>query len=549
MKASPKPFALSSALLLIALGLGLTCLPYLYALRLAYQTDSVFMGYLHYPDDAYVYHSWMRQAREGKWLFKDLFTTDPHTPFLFNLLFLLLGLIQRWFPLNDLFYAHLVRLFSGAVFLLLCYQLILYLLPNPSHQQLAFLTLLFSSGLGWLFSRQVPYSPIDLWQTEAITFLCIYQSFLFLFSLTLMVLYVFWFLRSEQEERWCWAIGAGFGGLLLADIHPYDILHLWAVLGGYFCWSLRQHPEGWLSRLLKILPLFFIPLPAVGYNYWLFLREPLFRARALVPTGSAPLPFVLLGYGLLLPLAGWGYYLLSRSEDQRESRRIAPFLAIWALVGLLLPYVPLSFQRKLIMGAHIPLALLAGVGLEALLRRWPIRRHLALLLVVILLGATNWRWLVQGFKNAQENNTEPGLRPFLMKTEWQAMKWLEKEGAGGGVLALPLTGVAGYLPAVTGLPTYAGHWGETPQFAQRLRRVLAFYQGEFSLEERRDFLQRIRVRWVFYGPAERSLPRVKGDWKQGLPLRLRYRGGEGVSRVEIYEVRASPYIPSSKGLG
>lgn len=540
MKAPQKPFALSSALLLIALALGLSCLPYLYALKLAYQTHSVFMGYLHYPDDAYVYHSWLRQAREGRWFFKNLFTTDPHTPSLFNLLFLLLGWIQRGFPLNDLLYAHLVRLLSGAIFLLLCYRLILYLLPNPSHQPLAFLTLLFSSGLGWLFPRQVPYSPIDLWQTEAITFLCIYQSFLFLFALALMVLCFLWFLRSEQEGRLRWSIGAGFGGLLLAHIHPYDILHLWAVLGGYLCWSLGRRLEGGLSRFLKVLPLFSLPLPAVGYNYWLFLQEPLFRARALVPTGSAPLPFVLLGYGLLLPLSGWGYYLLSRSEDPRESRQSAPFLGIWALMGLLLPYVPLSFQRKLIMGTHIPLALLAGVGLEATLRRWPVRRSLALLLVVILFGATNWRWLVQGVKNAQENNTEPGLRPFLMRTEWQAMKWLEKEGVGGGVLALPLTGVAGYLPAVTGLPTYAGHWGETPHFAQRLRRILAFYQGELSLEERRDFLRRIRVRWVFYGPAERSLPRARSDWKQGLPLQLRYQRGEGASQVEIYEF----YAPS-----
>ena len=39
----------------------------------------------------------------------------------------------------------------------------------------------------------------------------------------------------------------------------------------------------------------------------------------------------------------------------------------WAVVGIAVSYLPANFQRKLLMGAHLPLCLLAGPALDKII--------------------------------------------------------------------------------------------------------------------------------------------------------------------------------------
>ncbi len=46
-------------------------------------------------DEAAVYDAWMYQAMEGRWIFADLFTTEPQRPYFFNVFHLFWGKFSR----------------------------------------------------------------------------------------------------------------------------------------------------------------------------------------------------------------------------------------------------------------------------------------------------------------------------------------------------------------------------------------------------------------------------------------------------------------------
>ena len=523
-----------------AVCLAVSSLPYAAAWWTAAGTGVYFVGLLHYPDDAYVYMSWMRQAADGHLLLKNEFTTVPQRGLAVNLLFAFLGLTARVTGMTPLAVFHAARIAFGAVFLLCTYVFLKAVVRDRQARTAGYILVCFSSGFGWMFPRAVPNSPVDLWQTEAISFLCVYQNPLFLAALAAMLCFFTLMLNSVRRGRLRPAVAAGLLAGLLANFHGYDLIILLAVWGAYLlCRWARMRRVIWREAAGMGMAAL-LAAPAVAYQYWLYSAEPVFRERVLVPTGSAGLHWVLLGYGLLIPLAVLGA-LLSRGRggdaDDAEARR---FLVVWAVVGLALPYLPVPFQRKLLMGVHIPLAALAGIGVEHLRQTWRLSGTTALGLAVLITCPSNVRWLRQAAVNMQNNLTESNQRVFLLPTEVDALRWLRHSAHGAPVLAMPLTGVAGYIPAIGGCSVYVGHWGETPSFAQKLRMARLFYRPGTPQDWRRVFLAESGVRYVLYGPAEKALSGGAAEAElNGLGLlEPAYRAGEGNAVVTVYRVKA-----------
>lgn len=518
--------------------LAVSSLPYLAAWSVAAGSGSYFVGLLHYPDDAYVYMSWMRQAAEGHLLLKNEFTTAPQRGLAVNLLFAVLGLAARITGMSPLGVFHASRVAFGAAFLLCTYVFLRAVVPDRQARMAGYTLVCFSSGLGWLFPRAVPNSPVDLWQTEAISFLCIYQNPLFLAAQALMLCFFTLMLNSVRRGSLRPTAAAGLLACLLANTHGYDLIIVLGVWTGYLLvrwFGMRRVP--W-REAVGMATAALLAAPAAAYQYWLYGAEPVFRERVLVPTGSPGPHWVLLGYGLLVPLAAVGTLKSAAGKFAPASGAgFWQFLAVWAVVGLALPYVPVPFQRKLLMGAHVPIAALAGIGLEHLRQRWSLSGTTALGLAVLITCATNVRWLRQGAVNMQNNLTESNQRVFLLPSEARALEWLRQNAHGEAVLAMPLTGVAGYIPAISGCSVYVGHWGETPGFAQKLRAARVFYRPGTSQSWRRAFLAESRVRYVLYGPAERVLSGgAVADAELSALLERVYSVGEGSASVVVYRV-------------
>jgi hypothetical protein len=514
-RADRKAWALILAVVLF------TLLPYLFGAWLSLGRKYFWIN--HNIDDNCVYLAWIRQAWEGHFLFREPLHYRPSTaPFHKPLL---LG-NRHNSPLEGI--ACTVPVPRGTDGAGRCLVMDAVAVVQTASARTVHACLRCGSrasrqGLGWLFWRDAGIdAPIDTWQVEAFTFLSLYLNPLFVVGTLLMTACIYDLWRAVQERRWVYTVRAGIWALLVGNIHSYDVIQ---VAGAWLAFLVvssvvqrRFDRQRWLMGLTAGA----IGLPTVAYQYWLYRVDPIFRHRADVPTSAPPLWHVLAGYAPLLILAVAAVWVTVRERRHREE----PFLLLfcWAVVGIGLQYLPrifsaagihlpMNFERKMVMGAHLPLCALAGWGLWLLVRHLPARRALLVTaLVIALTTPSNVRWLIRDAHNLIRNMANTGMhRAYMEPEEWEAIQWLARNtNPEEAVLTFPSFGV--FVPPFAGNRVYVGHWGETPQFAERLRETLRFLDARRSDEERYELLRRARVKYIVA-----FTPELQGWF--GVPLR------------------------------
>ncbi len=164
-----------------------------------------------------------------------------------------------------------------------------------------------------------------------------------------------------------WAACAA-GGLGVALLHAYDLVVVYAVVGTFWIVELvrgRAIPWRFSWAIVLILA---CSAPLAGYYQYLTSADPLWRSiltqyvNAGVWTPPPPLLVVLLGVPLVLA----AIRLNGLAWDHAGTR----FAACWALIGVVIIYVPTVFQIKLLAALQVPLAILAADLWCARLRPW-----------------------------------------------------------------------------------------------------------------------------------------------------------------------------------
>jgi hypothetical protein len=394
---------------------------------------------------------------------------------------------------------------------------------------------------------------------EAFTFLTLYLNPLFTVSLLLMVGFLIGLLDSESSAKP--AALSGICGLVLGNIHGYDVITLTAIWLLYLITRTlanRRIPRNLLApTLIAFMPAFL----SAGYQYFLLKSNPVFAARVNVPTLSPPLLRYVLGFGLLIPLALAGATTL-RSRGTVETEELenqkSPtllysstpllFLASWAVANLGATYLPVPFQRKMVMGLHLPLCILAGAAIGAGFSSFSVNRwRLALGSILLVTTFTNLRFLWRDIEFFQANLAQSLIqRPFLMQGERQLLAWLRTSvKPGTAVQPLPWipiqesgrldTTLAAFAPGLTGLPVAAGHWGETPNFGETIKEWGRFARG-MPAESANELLQRTGVRYVISSQKlEPALPIPSAYLDPAAPL-LRRIPEASNDDANVYEV-------------
>jgi hypothetical protein len=487
--------------------MSLASLPYLLLWAIT-PPGRVFWGFVNNPDDHCVYLAWMRQAEQGHFFLQNLFTGDPHPGRQINLFFWLLGLLGRITHLPLALVYHLARFGFGALLLVLAYDLAAFLTEDRSSRRVAFGLTALSSGLGWLFwppadANPLGY-PIDTWQPEAVTFLSLYANALFCAAMAAMVGLFLCLLQAQRTGKRGYVIGAGLLGFLVGNFHSYDVITVAAVWAVYLLATGLAARRAPVPELRQAALAGLIGLPSVLYQYYLLHADPVFQARAAVPTPSPAPQYYLLGYGLLVPLAAVGGWRLLRSDGER--RPAAFFPVVWAVVGLAVAYLPTAFQRKLAEGLHLPVALLAALGavwLGAWLAGRTKRAWVLPALLLLLTTPSNVRFVARdGNRAVQENVGSTGLHPvFWPREEMEAIGrlhgWVPSAAL---VQAVPWTSCL--IPAMSGRRVWAGHWGETPDFGHKFGAVLHFFDSNTSSDWRRQFLATTGITHLFVGEGD-----------------------------------------------
>ncbi len=290
----------------------LSSLPYLWGLYLA-PKGYHFLGLTHNIDDGAVYLSWMRQAADGHFFIRNLFTSEPQVARAFNVLFLVMGNFARVTHLPLILVFHLFRIGFGILLIWSIWRFSKLFLADSNQRRLLIPLVGLSAGIGWLIpGAQAPTGSVDVWQPEAITFLSIYLNPLFLAGLVLMIWSFYFLLRMQRTGRVGDTVIAGTMLLLLGNIHTYDVITVgcvWAVYVVVIC--ITEHKIKMKTITLSLLTAI-IALPSVAYQYYIYKIDPVYAARVNSPTPSPEIWSFFTGYGLVLIGALTAVIILAR---------------------------------------------------------------------------------------------------------------------------------------------------------------------------------------------------------------------------------------------
>jgi hypothetical protein len=538
-------------LALIAFTLLVTTLPYLLGYYLAPvmgRGNATFIGTPYNIDDYCNYLSWLRQMADGRFFLHNMFTTDKQNDLEFNIFFWLLGRMMALTHCSPQAALQFARLVGGGALLWLIYRFYRHCLPHDTHARLtAFGFACLSSGFGWVQwhhwqDKNLPGGPVDAWQPEAYTFLSIYTSALMTVSTVFILGALYALLRGEQTGKWRYAVYAGLCGGILGNMHSYDVLHLSAAWGLFLVvWTILKRGQGVALSWARAVVALALTLPTTLYMYYVFNAEAVFKARANVPTLSPAIWHYALAYGLVFLLALLAGVMLVRREEptpsqaptlpkregeggaetesptdhptalsSRNGRTPASeankevgslplvFAACWAVGGLLVCYLPFAFQRKMLMGEHIPLCLLAGVGAAWLANHFTPRvQPWALALLVLASAPSNALFLVRDVRHLQTDKSETHLFPFLDSSLMDVYGWIRHNTpTDAAIVGFP--GLCTYLPGETGRVVWAGHWAETPHYGDKDTEFADAFDQLATEDARHTFLLGTKAQYLFY---------------------------------------------------
>ena len=463
-----------------------------------------------YPEDSLGYMAWAQQAAQGHFLFQLKFTALPHSAFLFHPFFLMAGWLSWLFDGNVGFALFVLKEIGVVFFLLVFFKYADYLGLNRFQSVAATIMAGVSSGAGGLlacFFGPTHFSG-DLWLVDMNTFWSLLWNPLFPWSLTLILLALFWLDRGSRDgcKSDFWLAGGATG--ILALIHPYSqpLLFTFAVL--ITVARRKASAVNYLSRY------FLAAIPFVVYVGLVAASQPLIsRHDSLGKMDSPALATYALGFGLplLFCLAG-----LAVGREQLV-KRCWPVM-LWFVLSVALSYLPFWFQRKLIFGAHIPLCIVAAISLDLLLNRLTNsrtrRRVTAVAAAVFLPLLISTPAYLLASENREVRNNADGAY-YISNDVMDGMRFLKTQTQSGDVVFSTVE-TSRLIPGLAGNTVLWGHWAQSVDLAERQDWITGLFNehADWSNTNRAREFWGTDIQYIFAdGEFKQSLEQGRRQWQ------------------------------------
>ncbi len=514
-----REWVLVSAITLLVL--LLTSLPYLFA-NISAPPDRQFMGMMLDVPDHLQYFSWMRELTHSN-LAANKLTPEPNAPLFFNLLWWGMGRAGALFGLDFAAMYQIMRWGATVAFLLLSYHVIAWFLPNRRMRMAAFLTLVLTSGFGWVLIL-MKYTvtngellwPLDVFVAEGNTFLSALGYPHFLGAAVYIGVFDL-FLRGQARGRLRYTVYGGLLALFLGWQHAYDLVIVYSILALYavLLWIRDRRMPVYMVIGGVILGLLSV-WPAL-YSVLLTSKDPIWRevlkqfANAGVYTPPLYRLPVLLGPAFLLAL-----FTAIRQNPFRLSGvdNKTLFLRSWFWGNMALVYLPVDYQIHMLNGWQVPISILAVIGLFTYIvpavQRWGATRgrqwrlaaiqNWAVAILLIVIVPTNLYLFAWRFVDLARHDY-----PYFLHTDdVRALQWLEANVQGDDVVFSSLD-FGQYVPAYTGAHAFLAHWAQTVDFFHKSQIVDDFYRGSLGEAERTSIFNQFSVDYVVVGSLERAI--------------------------------------------
>ncbi len=498
----------------LALGMAvLTTLPYFLGGATAGDVWT-FSGFITGVEDGHSYIAKMRLGANNEWLFRLLYTTEPHdgAPLIF-LPYIVPGwVVGQLFGVEGtgLYEAllttfHVLRVVFGVVLIFVMYRFIAAFIATPITRLGALLLAVFGGGLGWavLFVGGLPPEVfIPEWFTLLILFGLPHLALARAAMLGGLLLVI------ASDERRPLAVLAGLLWIITGLAVPFYLAVIYAVLGA---WGLARWAKGWpqfpWGLFWRAVIAAGITLPLFGYYLYVFAANPVFAQwSAQNQLATPPVWHTLLAFGPLLVFAAFSLrWVWSRPRER------AMLLLGWVLIVAILIYLPINVQRRLAEGVVMPLAILGAMGLGRI-RVWVSDRlepGVARRIVWIgggLMLAPSVLLVVAGHYFTVLTPITP---VFASNGQVAALNWLH-ENSDPGEVVLGSFETGNMLPARTHLTPYVGHGPETLNSVAKRDEVEAFFADTLPEDEASALLE--LADYVVYGPFEREIDEGTAGW-------------------------------------
>ncbi len=506
---------------------AILALPFLYA-YFSTPPNLYFSG-LHMlaPGDYSVYFSYITQAQNGHFLFRDLFTTESTSYNIINTFWVFAGIVGNFFSLSPQWAFQAARLISIPFLVFTLYIFFSYFYQSEKHRKFILIFACFASGLGVYFLpffpmvRQIQTDrvmlPPDIWVSESNIFLSMLHSGHMVFSLALTVIIFFLSILFAEKKNYLLSACSGVVALALFSFHPFQAPVIFGVQIFFALYESIKNKKIEISYITHIFLTFLISSPMIAYYIFMLQFDPITQERAVQNINlSPPLYSMFMGFGFLGVFALAGTIFCNKTP-MRDKRR--DFLVVWIVVQLMLMYAPLNYQRRLIEGFSVPLIILSFDFIIFVYDK-----------LKIIIRSNTWRFLLLNTLNAiiifilifLPSNIFVYSADFLRyikkdsyiyfpKKDIEPLLWLSHKNNEGAVLAEINT--SHFIPAIAGKQVFAGHMIETVHFSEKLKEVNDFFRDNSNDNEKIEFLKKNNIRYVYYGPKEKALGNFKPEEK------------------------------------
>ncbi len=486
-------------------------LPFIYG-AISEKDNLVFLGRTKInSQDTYTYVSFIEQAKQGRFLFENLFMSEPQQSSLFRPSYIIIGKLAAFFNISSIWAYHLSRLVLTIGFLITLYFFLSLFFEKSFGKILAFLIVLSSSGLGFIFGKWLANST-DLWVPESITFLSLSQAPHFILSIILMLWGFYFYLKGVmKEDSLKLFLLSGFLFLFLSFEHPFNIGVVGATLvltTIWFYFSKNREEKTLIGKLVFPL-IIIIPFLIAGTLYQIYetYQNPVMSLWAIQNKLISPDPInYISGYGLILVLA-----LIAAEKFLREQKPPQVLLLSWIASGFALLYSPIFFQRRFSEGLHIPLAILAVFGilwLGSFVSKFMvggIRKkvfYILILGIVFILSLGNFTQVYKDIKVIGQDSLSYYYY-HLLKQEIEAMYWLKQQTSYRDII-LANWFYGNVIPGIIGRKSFVGHKIQTPFFDRKISEINKFLLNKNS-DEANSFLKKNGITYIFLGRDDSML--------------------------------------------
>ncbi|RJQ34454.1 hypothetical protein C4566_02135 [Candidatus Parcubacteria bacterium] len=462
--------------------------------------------------DYFVYLSYIEQGKENIFT-RNLYDYQAGKAVLFSPLWFVVGQVARLN--NNIISYHIFRLIFTLGFITVLWWWLKKIFATYKKQLLALTTVLFGNGLGVFFLSFWPnrgISPVNLWVSEANTFLNLYQGPLFSLSQTLIILIFALFIKSVRDNTKKLIPLYFFLSLLLFILHPYELVIINLVLSS---WAISEYQQNKNKKIVLYLAYLYLASVLAALYYLKLFQDPSmgqYREQNIVASGN--ILEYLFGFGGLFILSFWGIYYAGKNKLLKN-----PYLRlilIWVILGWIMVYLPLNFNRRLANGWHIPLAIMSALALTYIYQRAkPLFKGSLIALVAIVLSFDTFYHILLYTDNIYNNSRDSQvyLSPDRLSIYKIINLTIPKDST---ILTRALEG--NRLPAFVNAKVYVGHDIQTWQAEEKNKETFSIWTSQEDISQwlddhqinyifaSREYIKEIdNIKWLAQEPYIKSI--------------------------------------------